>query len=238
MLQKIDLASIAEEIESPYRAIPLVSLDGLEVSLFICQGAKSWRRQLSHEHALFVIEGEITIDGSTGKTRVDEGELAVIASDVGHGVYSGMRSSVVLIEETESSSSSNGHRPLAESSGRHVVRSGVAGAVRGAEPYDWMDCGSAGRYSIAASRLVGASADYVAPSGSLVLIVFRGMLDYESDDESGSAVGSQMLVVPHNTRLTFNSPHGATVVALSRHGALPPESVALRSSDRESEDAD
>ncbi len=223
MLQKIDLASIAEEIESPYRPIPMASLEGLDVSLFISHGSKSWRRQAAYDQALFVIEGVIIIDGPFGKLVVNEGDLAVVPADVGHGIYSGMRSSIVLFEEKQADGSSNGHRSLPQSAGGGIERLSVAVDARAAPPFDWRACGMTGRYQLSATRLVGGAKPYQAPRGSLALLVHRGMLDFQTADESGSVVGSEFLVVPPDASLSFYSEHGATVLAAAMADAALPE---------------
>ena len=44
MQQVIDLARLAEELDSPYRPLDLASLDRLKASLFICDDRRSWHR--------------------------------------------------------------------------------------------------------------------------------------------------------------------------------------------------
>ena len=96
MLQKLDLATLAEGIELPYRPLPLVTLGSIEASLFVCDDKRGWHRNESHDQLMLVLEGVISLDGMGGKAIVSEGELASIPSRVGHNVTAGMRSTVVL----------------------------------------------------------------------------------------------------------------------------------------------
>jgi len=52
------------------------------------------------------------------------------------------------------------------------------------------------------------------------------MLDYETPDESGTLVGSQLLAVSSSTPITLHSEHGATVLVLTRKGAPLPVPAA------------
>lgn len=227
MLQKIDLAALAEDIDSPFRPIPLVSLGPVDTSLFICQGPPSWQRQPPHNEMLFVLEGVITLEGPAGRIVVNEGEVASIPGAFAHNANSGMRSTVVLFQEGQISGQTNGHQPLPviEVSGT-LGKLNVATNVRSQKPFEWLAAGATGPYSAVATRVSGTSAPYISPEGSLLVLVYRGVLDFETDGESGSVVGSQMLVVPAQTRITLRSDSGATVVLLTRHGAPLPEPAA------------
>lgn len=240
MLQKLDLASIAEEIVSPYRPIPLVSLPHLEVSLFICQGTRSWSRQVPHDELLLVTEGVITIQGPRDKLVVNEGELVSVPRDAGHNAYSGMRSTVMLIEERRADERSNGHRTIPTGENVGLGKVNVALDVRHGQPFDWLPSGTAGAYGAFATRLLGTSGQYVLLSGSLLVLVYRGILDYLTPDEQGTLVGSQLLVVPPETPIELQSGHGATVIVLVRNGAPLPElaSPAPRDSEVGSDSAD
>jgi hypothetical protein len=227
MLKKLDLASIAEEIVTPYRPIPLASLPQLEVSLFICQGARSWRRQEANGMMYLVLEGVITLDGPTGKMVVNEGEVASVPRNASHGAYSGMRSSVVLIEERRSDGSSNGHQVPPTTEVPSLGKVNLAVDVAQATPMEWLPSGSAGGYAAFATRLRGTSEPYVVPTGALLMLVYRGTLDYAAAGGTDSLVGSQMLVAPSGSELAFESEHGATVLVLARKASrLPVPSAA------------
>ena len=222
MLQELNLAKIAEEIEAPYYLVPLVSLGAVDLSVFICEGPKTWRRSAEHDETLMVLEGVITLEDKDGKTVVGEGEIARIPAKVGLSYFSGMRSTVVLAQEKGFLSGTNGYKaPGDEDTAVHKQH--VAGDVRAATPFEWQRVGVTGGYAVSATRLQGEGEPYVVPPGSLVLLVYRGVLDYATPDASGSVVGSQVLVVPSGTRVTLSSERGATIVALARKGAPLPE---------------
>jgi redox-sensitive bicupin YhaK (pirin superfamily) len=224
VLQKLDLAALAEGIEFPYRPIPLATIGSIDLSLFICEGPPSWHRQPSHNETLFVLEGVITLEGPAGRLVVNEGEVASIPGAFEHNENSGMRSTVLLFREGPFDEAINGHphTPPIVASGT-LGKLNVAANVRTLRPFEWLAAGTTGAYTLVASRLSGASAPYVTPQGSLLVLVYRGVLDYESDLESGTIVGSQMLVVPTRTDLRLRSESGATVILLTRRGAPLPE---------------
>ncbi len=218
MLQKLDLATLAEGIELPYRPVPLVSLGSVEASLFVCDDKRGWHRNESHDQLMLVLEGVITLDGMGGKSIVGEGELASIPSRVGHNVTAGMRSTVVLFREQPAGGQANGHLPPPEAPRGELDKVNVAQDVHTHQRFDWQAVGTAGGYATFATRLSGQSEPYDVPAGSLVLLVYRGVLDYRTGVEDGSVVGSQMLIIPATTRITLSSERGATVLVLLRSG--------------------
>ena len=222
MLQKLDLAALAEDIVSPYRPIPLASFAAVEVSLFICQGPRSWHRLVAHDELLLVLEGVITLDGPGGRLVVNEGELVTAPREVAHNAQSGMRSTVVLVQEQKPDEHTNGHRGLPDGGRDHLDKVNVAHDVRAAEPFAWLSVGAVGAHAAFATRVSGTSAPFRRPEGATLFLVYRGVLDYETPDESGSVVGSQMIIVPRDTPVTLRSEHGATVIALARHGTPLP----------------
>lgn len=223
MLQKLDLATLAEGIELPYRPLPLVSLGSIEASLFVCDDKRGWHRNESHDQLMLVIEGVITLDGMGGKAVVSEGELASIPSRVGHNVTAGMRSTVVLFREQRAVGETNGYIPPPDAPRGEMDKFNVAQDVHTQQRFTWQAVGAAGGYATFATRIWGPSEPYAVPLGSLVLLVYRGVLDYATEAEEGSVVGSQMLIVPTGVRITLNSERGATVLALARSGMPLPQ---------------
>lgn len=223
MLQKLDLAALAEEIENPYRPALLAALGTLDASLFVCDDKRSWHRNEAHDQLMLVLEGVITLDGPGGRTVVNEGEVAAIPGRVGHGVAAGMRSSVVLFRQQPVGASSNGHQPPPEAPRGELGKVNVAASVHAGHLFDWLPAGTAGNYAAYATRLWGESEPYTVPAGSLIVLVYRGVLDYTAGDESAAIVGSQMLVAPPDTRLTLRSERGATVLAVVRAGMPLPQ---------------
>ena len=171
---------------------------------------------------LLVLEGVITLEGATGKMVVNEGELAAAPRDVSHNAHSGMRSTVVLFEQQQAKESSNGHHGPPVENRNNLSKVNVALDVRAVPAYEWLTAGAVGGYDTFASRLWGTSAPYEATNGPLLVLVYRGVLNYATDDESGVIVGSQMLHVPSGARITLGSEHGATVLVLARSGTPMP----------------
>lgn len=223
MLQILDLATLAEDIELPYRPVPLVSLGSIEASLFVCDDKRSWHRNESHDQFMLVLEGVITLEAARGRAIVGEGELASIPSRLGHNVTAGMRSTVVLFREQPVQAASNGYHPPPDVPQGEVDKVNVAVDVHAHALFNWQPVSEAGGYATFASRLWGPSQPYTAPAGSLVVLVYRGVLDYVSGDDAGAVVGSQMLVVAPDTEITLNSERGATVLALVRSGMPLPQ---------------
>ena len=222
LLRELNLAQIADEIDAPYRLVPLVSLGGIEMAVFICEGPKTWHRVAEHDEALLVLEGVITLEGKGGKTVVEEGEMARIPAKVGLNYFSGMRSTVILTQEQAGASwGSNGYHAPSEED-HSIGKRNYAGEVRQAPLFHWERLGVTGGYALSASRLQGDSRPYRVPPGSVVALVYRGVLDYVGPTSTGSIVGSQILVMPGDTTVVLRSERGATVVVLARKGAPLP----------------
>jgi hypothetical protein len=226
MLRTFDLAALAETLDDPYRPRHLVSLSGLDVALVIAEGPASWFRQVAHDELLLVLEGVITLDGPNGKVVVNEGEVATAERNARHHVHSGMRSTVVLLEEVKAGEQGNGQLTPDVGLAGQVEKRNVAVHVLEAGPFAWLRAGASGAYTAHATRLVGISAPYTAPAGGVLVIVYRGVLDFEAEAEPGQLVGSQMLAADPGTQLVFRAERGATVVLVARRGAGLPQPMA------------
>jgi hypothetical protein len=226
-LNPVDIAAIAEEIRTPYQTVPLVSLGAIDVKLVICGGRKPWHRSTAHNELALVLEGVVTLDGPKGRTIASEGEMALVPAKMGFAYASGMRSTVVLFQERDLAHRSNGHHKGPSGQPELEVltaasRIAFGTDVRSASPFEWLATGEVGSYDVFSTRLSGESAPYDTPAGGMVVLVYRGVVDYHADEESGSIIGSQLLHVPEGTRLTLASERGATVVLLTRRGAALP----------------
>lgn len=238
MLQKLDLAAMAEEIELPYRPVPLASMASLEASLFICHDKNSWHRADARAQAMLVLEGVITLDAPQGRAVVHEGEVAVVPAKVPHNIGAGMRSIVVLFQELAPDGSQNGHHPSPDAPLGAVSKVGIAADVHTNPLFSWLAVGDVGGHAAAATRLWGRSEAYEAPPGGLAVLVYRGVVDYATAEGSGTAVGSQLLVVPGGTRITLISERGATVLALARAGKPLPQSLPSGSAEPSADPGD
>lgn len=226
MLQKLDLAAIAESIAAPYRPVPLVSLGAVEASLVVCGGPKKWQRSAAKDELLIVLEGTVTIQGSARRVVANEGDVATIPSGVGLAWSSGMRSIGVLCQERDRPFNANGYHGAPTGDRELAGRTEFAARVRANPPFAWLRLGRVGGFVAQAARLSGASQPFVAPPGSLIVLVFRGVLDVVADDGDAEAVvGSQLLVVPAGRRVTLSSERGATVLVLARQGAPLPRAA-------------
>jgi hypothetical protein len=238
MLEMLDLAALAESIDTPYRPRPLASLPGLDISLFVADGKSSWFRQVNHDELLLVLEGVVTLDVPQTKVVLNEGELASAERNTRHHVRSGMRSTLLLLEEVKATERSNGHDTPDLGISGHVAKKNIGVAVLSSGAFTWLSAGSSGVYDAHATRLVGASEPYLVPTGSLAAVVYRGVLDYEADapdsalSSAGSLVGSQMLVAGPEVRLTFRSERGATLLLIARRGAQLPQPTTPAASAR------
>jgi hypothetical protein len=226
MLQTFDLAALAETLADPFRPLRLVSLGGLDVGLMIAEGPASWFRQVTHDELLLVLEGVVTLDGPQGKVVVNEGEVATAERNARHHVHSGMRSTVLLIEEVKAAEQGNGHLTPDVGLAGQVEKRNVGVQVLEAGAFNWLRAGAAGGYAAHATRVVGASAPYTAPAGGVLMVVYRGVLDYHADAASGVLVGSQMLAAGAGTQLALRSERGATVVLATQRGAGLPQVAA------------
>lgn len=229
MLQKLDLAAIAESIATPYRPVPLVSFGAIEAALVVCGGPKKWQRSAQRDELLIVLEGHVTIQGNTQRVIANEGDVANIPSSVTLAWWSGMRSIAVLCQERDRPFNANGYHGAPTTDRELASRTEFAARVRSNEAYDWLRLGRVGGYVASAARLTGPSQPFVSPPGSLFLLVFRGVLDVTADGtdgaESDTTVGSQLLVVPAGQRITLASERGATVLVLARQGAPLPRAA-------------
>lgn len=238
MLEILDLAGLAEAIETPYRPRPLASLPGLDISLLVADGKASWFRQVNHDELLLVLEGVVTLDVPQTKVVLNEGELASADRNARHHVRSGMRSTLLLLEEVKATERSNGHDTPDLGLAGQVAKKNVGVAVHSSGAFTWLSAGSSGIYEAHATRLVGASEPYVVPTGSLAVVVYRGVLDYEvaapdaALSSAGALVGSQMLVAGPDFILTFRSERGATLLVIARRGAQLPQPTTPAASAR------
>ncbi|HRA18976.1 MAG TPA: hypothetical protein PLZ56_00825 [Anaerolineae bacterium] len=232
MQQVIDLARLAEELDSPYRPLDLASLDRLKASLFICDDRRSWHRDGAEGSLLFILDGVVMVDNGTVRTVANEGELLSVPRKVGHTVSAGMRSTVLLLETVvENGAVVNGHLPPHMALDHEIHKAHAAADALRAEPFRWQALGHCGAYTVCATRLWGQSESYIPATGPLVLIVYRGVLEYQIGAEGapGVAVGSQILIAPAATPLRLRSERGATVLVMAHGRQEPPQPAGATS---------
>jgi len=224
VLQLMDLTTIAERIDTPFQLVPLTASGGIEAGLVICEGPKRWHRSPEQTELMLVLEGVITVDTAAGNVVVNEGEMARLPASQAQTIISGMRTTVVLFRKKRPSEHANGHHPLPDHSAGGVKRTNFGASVHASTPFEWLRAGSVGGYEAFASRISGSSDPFPVPDGALLLVVFRGVLEYEdADGESGTAIGNQMLIADGEQPITLRSVKGATVVAVARAGAALPQ---------------
>jgi len=221
-LQVLDLVGITSHIAAPYQVAPLVSLGTVDVALVICEGPRTWHRALARRELAMVIEGVITISGPGGRVVANEGDAVALPPGADITVFSGMRSIVVLFRELELPAEVNGYHDPPSAALPAIERANFAVVVKSGPAFGWQPAGQLRGYEARATRVTGESAPYTAPHGSLVVLVYRGELDYAADRHAGTVVGSQLLVVPAGQRVVLSAPRGATTVLLTRAGAPLP----------------
>ena len=226
-MNTVDIAAIAEEIRTPYQAVTLASLGTVDVKLVICGGPKPWHRSTVHNELALVLEGVVTLDGPKGRTIANEGDMALVPAKMGYAYASGMRSIVVLFQERDQGDRTNGHhkgpppQPVLEDLSE-ASRVPFGTDVRAASPFEWLSTGAVGSYVSSSTRLWGESAPYAAPPGGMIVLVYRGVLDYRTDEAQGTIVGSELLHVEEGVTVTLSSERGATVVVLAKKDAPLP----------------
>jgi mannose-6-phosphate isomerase-like protein (cupin superfamily) len=225
VLQTVDLARLAEDIDSPYRPTPLAKVGGAAVSLFICDDLRSWHRNEAQDTLMLVLEGVLVLDSNAGRAVANEGEVFAVPRKQNHNLSAGMRSSVVLLDAEPAGAKANGHVEPPFAPPGEIERFNVAADVLRGQPFEWLPVGSAGGCRAAASRLWGEGASYTAGEDCL-LIVYRGVLDFEVAGETGTVVGSQLLHIPAGTEIRFRSERGATALFVARNGTPLPEAVS------------
>lgn len=223
VLRSLDLSRIAADIDTPYRPEPVVSLGGIEVEMYICEGQRGWSHRAAADEALFVLEGVMNIVAADGAiVYADEGDVVQVPAGINLTYKSGMRTSVAMVREGDVLASTNGHEAAPAASRSALSTTNVGVDVLSADPFSWLSAGAVGAYAVSATRLQGTSAPYVGPPGSLLMIVYRGVLDYVSEGISSTVVGGEALVIPSDVRLEMSSKRGATVLAVGHRGASLP----------------
>ena len=222
MLQALDLVDIAATIDSPYTMVPLTSLGPVDVSVGVYEGPKTWHHTADRDELLIVMEGVVTIDGPDGTLVVNEGEVACVPGGPGLVYFSGMRSMVVLVRERRGPTAQGGAPDVPAPASAPLAKTNIAvEALRGG-PFEWRSAGIVAGYAALGARMVGTSAPLDGRHDPVVMVVYRGVLDYVSGDTSGSVVGLQMLVIPGDGPVSLHSERGATVIALVRDGTPVP----------------
>jgi homogentisate 1,2-dioxygenase len=219
----IGLGALAGAIDTPYVPSRVASVAGLEASVFVCQDKLPWQRVAESDQILFVLEGVITLQSAAGDLHVSEGEVAVVPRNSSHKVQAGMRSIVLMLEETRDFvNARNGHHGAPSATPPTPEKINVAVAVANRDVFDWMPSGDVGRRAVRATRLEGRSEPFRARDESVLIIVYRGVLDFWSPSGSGTVVGSQMLVVPPGEEVSLTATRGATVLFVSDPLDEPP----------------
>lgn len=226
MQSLIDLARLAEGLDSPYRPLEISQGEGLTASLFVCDDRRSWHRDGGAGSLLFVLDGVVIIETGAGRVVANEGELLRLPRGLGHSISAGMRSTVLLFEPGPAASGGPEHLPPGLGPEREILKVNAAAEALRGQPFHWLSLGGCGSHNLDVTRLWGTSAPHVAEDGPLLLVVYRGVMDYQLGEEEGLAVGSQLLLVPAGRPLRLRAERGATVLALSPSPQPPPSPAA------------
>lgn len=240
-MKLFDLTSIASSIDEPFRIVNFASLGAVEVGVVICEGPKSWHRSLERRELALVLEGVITVDRPTGRNVVNEGAIVSLPPEVGLKITSGMRSTVVVFRPRTPTGETNGHQAPIDHDDKAVEQVNFAVDALSCDSNAWRSVGAVSGYTTSTTRLNGVGDPFAVPDGGFLLLVYRGVVDFEVDGghaaggpgaeadssesvdaERGAVVGSQSLVVPQGHSLSLNAPRGATVVGLARAAAVLP----------------
>ncbi len=224
MQHLIDLARLAEGLDSPYRPVALAETEGLRASLFVCDDRRSWHRDGGQGSLLFILDGVVIIETGGGRTVANEGELLRLPRQLGHSISAGMRSTVLLFEPGEGGGDQ--HLPPGSGPDREITKVNAAAEALRGQPFHWLDLGDCGSHGLSVTRLWGSSEEHRPGAGPLLLVVYRGVMDYRLDEEEDVAVGSQLLLVPAGRLLRLRAERGATVLALCPRPDAPPSPAA------------
>ena len=216
---------MAEAIDQPFSPHVATTQPPLGVEVLVCEAPRRWNREAAYGELWLVLEGVLTLDGTFGHVVVNEGEVAHIAPKIAHTVFSGMRTTVVLFRRLPQTAQENGHYTPPVSGDMKKQNVGVA--VHQTASFDWLGVGSVAGWGVHATRLTGSSTPYEVPKGGLILVVYRGVLDWRTADDEGVVVGSQLLQLDDSALLTLGAERGATVVLLVRQGAELPEQATV-----------
>ena len=152
-----------------------------------------------------------------------------------------VRSTVVVFRPRTPTGETNGHQAPIDHDDKAVEQVNFAVDALSCDSNAWRSVGAVSGYTTSTTRLNGVGDPFAVPDGGFLLLVYRGVVDFEVDGghaaggpgaeadssesvdaERGAVVGSQSLVVPQGHSLSLNAPRGATVVGLARAAAVLP----------------
>jgi hypothetical protein len=112
--------------------------------------------------------------------------------------------------------------PSLPAPGGIITKTGFGVDALHAEAGDWRRAGEVGDFEAFATRVLGTFRPFTVPSGGVVIVVYRGVMDVSHANGSASVVGGQLLAAPEDARLTLRSERGATALVLVRAGTKLP----------------
>ncbi len=97
-LEKVRIPSVGRQLVTPYHPVPLADLDTFAFTLTLCQGTGPRQRRDNQATLVLCHEGWLTVESDLGRVSLEEGELAVVPSGVGHQLSSVGRALALGVE--------------------------------------------------------------------------------------------------------------------------------------------
>ncbi len=217
-ISKVNLDRIARRIRKPFETGRLGLYGGLELSIFICQGTFPWHRHIDEDELFLVYEGAIQMVTERGELTLRAEEMVIVPKGVAHSTSSPLRSVVLLLRPYGATGSSNGRRRLFATDEDEQLEKIKLGSIyhRLESSYVPVEVASMEGHSLMLWRCAGIGPEWPPPSHNIPLLVVRGTVEIETDEERIVASGGDLVTVEAYTPYRISTVAQAMVFSLER----------------------
>jgi homogentisate 1,2-dioxygenase len=97
-LEKVSVPAMGRQVMTPFQQVALLHLDTFVLNLTICQGTSPLWLNQGRSSLVLCYEGQVVLESPSGRTTLDQGELAVLPVGIAHRVSSRQRAVLLSVE--------------------------------------------------------------------------------------------------------------------------------------------
>jgi len=197
----INIARAAKRLKEPFQMLRLAQIDDLAVDVYLCQGAVAWHRHTDEDELFMTYSGLMTLETEWGTVTLRPWEMALVPKGVGHRSLSAWPSEVLLVRPALLADRKNGDRRLYGLPGEARLRktSLIGSGEWPGMPFRPQFLLRIEDFDLRLLRCLGRGPWIEPRSGDTLLLVQRGALLLESEEEQWPLMGGELIRVPKHT---------------------------------------
>lgn len=226
-LAVVNIAREADRLKKPFQMLRLERIDDLAIDVYLCKGAVAWHRHVDEDELFMTFSGLMTLESEWGTVTLRPWEMALVPKGVGHRSLAAWPSSVLLVRPVALEDKKNGHRRLFGVPGEDRLRkTSLVGSLEWpGMPFRPQFLLQVEGFALRLLRCVGQGPWNERRRGDTLLLVQRGTLLLESEEQQAPLMSGELVRVPKHRQYRLTTDSVATVLELVRDQRKQPDVI-------------